>query len=236
MSSGNSRALTRKTLVGLLASVGFALALVLSLRALDLDSLVFDWLVTIRDAGWRGRLGFVAVVTLAVVLIAPGVVLTLGAGLVYGPFGGSLLVVSGATLGATIAFLAGRYAFTDGVRRLLVGRGRTARVITRIEPGDWRLVALVRMIPFFPFKVSNYLFGVTPLRLPAYVAGTFIGLWPVTYFNAWLGSLAGDLLALQSGDAPTLLEGPWILKVAAVVFTAAVLLLVVRRTARLFAE
>lgn len=32
-----------------------------------------------------------------------------------------------------------------------------------------------------------------------YLVGTYIGLWPIAVFNAYLGSIAGDVMSMSSG-------------------------------------
>jgi uncharacterized membrane protein YdjX (TVP38/TMEM64 family) len=56
------------------------------------------------------------------------------------------------------------------------------------------------MIPFFPSKLANYVFGLTPFSLRAYVAGSFIGFIPYSVHNVYLGSLAADLATLRARD------------------------------------
>src|SRR5262249_47294069 len=80
-----------------------------------------DLLKTALD--WIGKLGpwgpviFIGIYIVAAVLFIPGSVLTLGAGALFGVLLGSVCVSISATLGATAAFLVGRYLARDAIAR-----------------------------------------------------------------------------------------------------------------------
>lgn len=73
---------------------------------------VTHWLHTFNN--WIGKMGiagifiFIAVYAAATVLLAPGVILTIGAGFAFGLWKGFLAVSAGATIGAALAFLVAR--------------------------------------------------------------------------------------------------------------------------------
>lgn len=74
---------------------------------------------------WVGKLGswgavvFIAIYVVATVLFIPGSALTLGAGAIFGVVWGSVYVSIGSTLGATAAFLVGRYLAPRGEREAI---------------------------------------------------------------------------------------------------------------------
>src|SRR5207245_10475027 len=91
----------------LYAIAGIALVLALKyLHVQDLLKAALDW---IGKLGPWGPVLFVGLYVVATVLFIPGSVLTLGAGAVFGVALGSVYVSIAATLGATAAFLVGRY-------------------------------------------------------------------------------------------------------------------------------
>src|SRR5437773_9837239 len=72
-----------------------------------------EWLTNFND--WVGQMGvagiliFIGVYAAATVLLAPGSILTIGAGFAFGLWKGFLAVSAGATLGAALAFLVARF-------------------------------------------------------------------------------------------------------------------------------
>jgi uncharacterized membrane protein YdjX (TVP38/TMEM64 family) len=107
----------------------------------------------VRAAGAARSLVFMALYTLATVLFLPGTVLTLVGGALFEPVWGSLYNLTGATLGAALAFLIARALASDWIER------KTGARIERLKQGvngeGWRFVAFVRLVPLFPFNLVN---------------------------------------------------------------------------------
>jgi len=137
---------------------------------------------------WVGQLGpwgpiiFIALYIAAAVLFIPGSVLTLGAGAVFGVVWGSIYVSIASTLGATAAFLVGRY--------LAEGNERFAAIDKAVAGEGWKIVGLTRLSPVFPFTLLNYAFGLTQVKLWHYMLASWIGMMPGTIMYVYLGSLA----------------------------------------------
>jgi uncharacterized membrane protein YdjX (TVP38/TMEM64 family)/rhodanese-related sulfurtransferase len=184
-----------------------ALALLLALLA--------AWAAAYRDQinlatldAWLGSLGvwapigYVVLYALATVAFAPGVVFALAGGALFGPLWGTLWNLTGATFGATLAFLVARYIAGDWVARK--AGGLLKRVIDGVEAEGWRFVALVRLVPLFPFNLSNYVLGLSRIPLHHYVMATFVCMAPGAVAYTWLGhagrgALSGHADAVQYG-------------------------------------
>src|SRR5262245_46531497 len=76
----------------------------------------------VEQSDFWGPAVFVGIYTLAPTLFLPGSVLTLAGGALFGPVTGALLSLTGATAGATIAFLIARYLAAAWVERRASGR------------------------------------------------------------------------------------------------------------------
>lgn len=161
---------------------------------------------------WIGRLGawgpviFIVVYILAAVFFVPGSVLTLGAGAVFGLVLGSVCVSIGATLGATAAFLVGRYLAREAIARKIEGNDKFAAIDRAVADEGWKIVFLTRLVPVFPFTLLNYAFGLTRVKLGHYVLASWIGMIPGTVMYVYLGSLAHVGAAHRQRTA-----GEWIL-------------------------
>jgi uncharacterized membrane protein YdjX (TVP38/TMEM64 family) len=77
----------------------------------------------IRSLGPWGPVAHVALFALGTVLFVPGALFGLAGGVLFGPVWGTILNLTGATLGATGAFLVARYAAADWVREKAGTRG-----------------------------------------------------------------------------------------------------------------
>jgi len=142
-----------------------------------------------QDAVLAGMM-FVMAYALATLLFVPGSLMTLLGGLLFGPVWGSLLNLAGATLGATLAFLAARYLAAGWVERK--ASGRLARLKAGVESEGWRFVAFVRLVPLFPFNLLNYALGLTRIRLSDYILTSALCMLPGAVAYTWLGYLGGE--------------------------------------------
>lgn len=157
---------------------------------------------TIHDLGWWAPLGHIVIFALGTVFFIPGLIFSLVGGALFGPLWGTVLNLAGATLGATAAFLVARYVGADWVRRK--AGSRLDRLITGVEAEGWRFVAFVRLVPVFPFNLSNYAFGLTRIRLLPYLIASLICMVPGALAYTWLGyagreAAAGDTAAIRYG-------------------------------------
>jgi len=148
---------------------------------------VVDW---IGQLGPWGPIIFIAIYILATVLFIPGSVLTLGAGAVFGVVWGSVYVSIASTLGATAAFLVGRYLARDAIARKIEGNESFAAIDKAVAGEGWKIVGLTRLSPVFPFTLLNYAFGLTQVKLWHYMLASWIGMLPGTIMYVYLGSLA----------------------------------------------
>ncbi|MEL7351232.1 MAG: TVP38/TMEM64 family protein [Cyanobacteria bacterium P01_A01_bin.116] len=167
---------------------------------------------------WINGLGAIApiVFILAYVIITvaflPASVVTLGAGFVFGVVKGSILVFIGAMLGATAAFLVGRFAARDWISKKVEGNNFFNALDNAIAEEGLKLIFLIRLSPAFPFNLLNYALGLTKVSLQDYVLGT-TGIIPGTIMYVYLGSLVGDLAMLGAGEAPSNPIISWIIRI-----------------------
>lgn len=161
----------------------------------------------VEGLGPAGPLLFVVIYVAACVLFLPGSALTLGAGALFGVVRGSVLVSIASTLGATAAFLVGRYLARDWVARKIESNAKFKAIDRAVGNEGWKIVGLTRLSPVFPFSLLNYAYGLTQVRLRDYVLASWIGMMPGTVMYVYLGSLARlGVEARQSGPAQVALK------------------------------
>ena len=139
----------------------------------------------INDAGVLAPIAFIFIYALVTVLFLPGSVITLAGGALFGPVLGTFLNLTGATLGAALAFLISRYLASDWIADKAGGRAR--QLINGVEGEGWRFVAFTRLVPLFPFNLLNYALGLTRIRFLHYLIATYVFMLPGAIAYTWLG-------------------------------------------------
>lgn len=183
-----------------LALLVAALAAAAALNRERLDPAILDaWIGGL--GGWA-PIAYVVVYTLATIAFVPGTVFGLAGGALFGPVWGTVFNLLGATVGATLAFLVARYLAADWIARK--AGGWLGRLIAGVEAEGWRFVAFVRLVPLFPFNLSNYALGLTRIPLGHYVLASLVCMAPGTVAYTWLGyagreALAGNAAAVRYG-------------------------------------
>jgi uncharacterized membrane protein YdjX (TVP38/TMEM64 family) len=177
-----------------------------------------DW---VANLGLWGPLVFLVLYVLACVFFVPGSVLTLGAGALFGVVKGAILVSVSATLGATAAFLVGRYLARNWVARKIEKNPQFRAIDKAVAEEGWKIVLLTRLSPVFPFNLLNYAFGLTRIRLREYVLASWIGTMPGTILYVYVGSLA------HAGARHTT-PAEWVLRGVGLLATLAVTLVLTR--------
>lgn len=201
----------------------------------NLQEAVQGILSQIQQWGAVGALAFIALYAVAAVAFVPGSLLTLGAGFVYGVVQGSFYVFIGASLGAVLAFLVGRYLARDWVARKIQTNSKFKAIDEAVGQAGFKIVLLTRLSPVFPFNLLNYAFGITGVSLRDYALGC-VGMLPGTVLYVYLGSLAGDLATLgtETPDANPALQ--WAVRGIGFAATLAVTLYVTKIARKALAE
>jgi len=203
----------------LILLVAAAVALLLLGRALDAGAWLSAALTWIRSLGALAPLVFLGLYVVACVLLLPGSVLTLGAGAVFGVARGFAIVWISASLGATAAFLVGRYLVRDWVARTIATNPKLQALDATVTREGWKIVLLMRLTPVIPFNLLNYAFGATRVSLRDYALASALGILPGTAMYVYLGSVAGELAA---GSARTRTPLEWAFYALGLIATVAV--------------
>jgi uncharacterized membrane protein YdjX (TVP38/TMEM64 family) len=195
-----------------------------------LQDILRDSLSWVQGLGPIAPIGFILIYNLATVLFVPGLILTLGGGVLFGLGFGTVYVFIAATLGATIAFGIGRNFARSWVTEKMVGYPKFEAIDTAVAKNGFKIVLLTRLSPLFPFNVLNYAFGITQVSLKDYVLGS-IGMIPGTVLYVYLGSLIGNIALI--GTKNTLLDPEterlqWIAKIIGFIVTIGVTIYITR--------
>lgn len=148
---------------------------------------------------WLAALAYLVFYALAVSISVPGAVwFTLGAGFLFGPWLGTGVALLGATIGATVLFLAARYAFADWVREKFPGYVR--KMQDGFSQDAFTYVMILRLVPIFPFFAINLATALLNVPLRAFVLASLIGMAPGAYVYATVG---GKLSSVVEEGVPS---------------------------------
>ena len=182
-----------------MALIIIVIALFLAMKFLPVQ----EWLGSFND--WVGQMGvagifiFIGVYAVATVLLAPGVILTIGAGFAFGLWKGFLAVSAGATLGASLAFLVARFIARDKVEAIAKRSEKFRNIDNAIGKQGAKLVFLLRLSPVIPFNLSNYFYGLTGVKFWPYVLASWIGMMPGTFLYVYIGTAGRAAVSAAAG-------------------------------------
>lgn len=177
----------------------FAGSFAFLLAALPVDTLLDSLSLWIEGFGFWAPLTFAITYCLAATLFIPASALSLSAGVLFGVWIGTAAVWTGAVGCIALSFLFARYGLRARIEALASSYPRFAAVDRAIGEQGWKIVALTRLSPVFPFTLQNYLFGVSAIRFwPCWIASA-IFITPGTFLYVYLGFAGGAAAAAVGG-------------------------------------
>ena len=208
-------------------AIAIVVAFVIAVRMLPLGEWITQFQTWVRGIGPLGYVVYVLAYAVCCVLIVPALALTLGAGAIFGFVAGSLVVIVGATIGATLAFILARTVLRHRVERMTANNAKFRALDRAITREGTKILWLVRLSGFPPFTWVNYAFGLTGVRLAPYVLITFLGIIPGTLAFTYAGA-AGAAALTGSGNRILLLVTA-VGAIAVAVFVGRIALNAIRR-------
>lgn len=187
-----------------------------------------DW---VAGLGVWGPVVFVLGYAAATVAFLPGSLLTLAAGALFGLARGTAYALAGATLGAAAAFLVARYVARSAIERRVAGNARFAAIDRAVAQEGFKIVALLRLSPVFPFNLLNYALGLTRVRFLDYLLAS-AAMLPGTLLYVYYGKAAGSIAAAASGTRGEKGAGDWVVLGLGLLATVTVTTFVTRLAGR----
>jgi uncharacterized membrane protein YdjX (TVP38/TMEM64 family) len=194
MSSKNKSAIAQ-----LIALLVIVIALFLAMQFLPVQQWLRDFNAWVAHMGVVGIFIFIGVYAAATVLLAPGSILTIGAGFAFGLWKGSLAVSAGSTFGAALAFLVARFIARDRVEAIAKRNDKFQRIDKAIGKQGAKLIFLLRLSPVVPFNISNYFYGLTSVKFWPYVLASWIGMIPGTFLYVYIGTASQAAVSAAAG-------------------------------------
>lgn len=144
----------------------------------------------IENAGALGYGLYIILYILVAIFSIPASIITIAAGIIFGPVLGGVLALTGGTIGAAAAFIVARYIARD----FIVEKFGQNKIFQKIEQGVEKngkdFLILTRLVPVFPYNIQNYAYGVTNINLVTYTLISFVTMAPGAFIYAYL---AGEI-------------------------------------------
>lgn len=161
---------------------------------------VTDW---IKGLGVWSPFFFVSLFTVSAGILLPMPLLMMSAGAIYGVFWGTL-IISAATVveGYVLYLIAVRFAARLRGSKMLANK-YVIPIQRMLSDGGWRMIGLLRCLPYMSFVFLSCVCGVSRIRLRDYLTGTWLGMIPVSLAYVYAGvvtrtALGADAAAAQS--------------------------------------
>ena len=156
-----------------------------------------EWLLSFyEDNRWGTIFGFLLIYIITMVLAIPAApIMTLGAGLVFGPWLGTFLVNMGDTLGAILGFLAARFLIRDWLENKF--QSSIDAFNKKIEKDAGKYILFVRMVPIMPFFMVNILSGLTQISLRTFALAILLGSLPITFIFVGAGNRLATINSVE---------------------------------------
>lgn len=132
------------------------------------------------------------------ILVLPVGVMSLAGGLAFGKWLGTIYILIGATLGASLSFVIARYFGRQFIESFSwLHKGKIKSFDEGIEKNGFRMMLFVRLIPLFQYDAVNFGSGLSKMKFRDFVLGSFIGMVPGGFINAMLGSSLENIISVQ---------------------------------------
>lgn len=115
-----------------------------------------------------------------ITLLPPIAVMSLSAGVIFGPIIGGLAILAGALLGTTLTFFISRFLGTRYVHKMIKGKNIES-FQNQLSQHGFLVILPIRLIGFPPWEFVNYASGLSKIKYRDYIAATMIGILPATF-------------------------------------------------------
>ena len=146
----------------------------------------------ISQSGVWGPLVYVTAYAFRSLVFFPASILTITAGILFGPWLGLLLTMIGENISANISFVVGRYFSADMLKYLSTKKKFVPRLTCKIQDNGF-LTVLIMRLTFLPFDLVGYSSGMCNIKQKDFALATVIGTIPGLLTFVFLGGALFDL-------------------------------------------
>lgn len=114
-------------------------------------------------------------------LALPGVTFAIFAGLLFGPLLGTVCCSAATTIGAALAFAAGRFFLKDTIRPMVIKNKYLNKwLFDSSGKNELFVLIITRLVPVFPYNLQNFAYGITDIKFSTYMVGSLVFMLPGT--------------------------------------------------------
>lgn len=138
--------------------------------------------------GWQGYVIFILLSVIVAVFLLPGQFLAIVGGLAYGGLLGGLLTIIGASLGASISFIIGKYIAREYILKRFGNDSTFQKIEKGVRENGISFLIFTRLVPVFPFAIQSYAYAMTPMSVKKFSLISFMTMMPASFIYAFMAS------------------------------------------------
>lgn len=142
----------------------------------------------LENLGWVGYLIFILLSVVVAVFLLPGQFLAIVGGLAYGGLLGGTLTIIGASLGASISFIIGKYVARDYILRRFGNDATFQKIEKGVSENGISFLIFTRLVPIFPYAIQSYAYAMTPMSVKKFSLISFATMVPASFIYAFMAS------------------------------------------------
>ena len=135
--------------------------------------------------------------------IMPASAMTIAGGALFGPVYGTIYSLIGATIAMSYPFWITRWFGRKPLDYMLARTGdfeqKFEKFQCNVDRQGWKYVAFTRLVPFFPFALLNYFFGLTRISFWKYLVTSTIFIIPGCLTYVYIGHVGIEAASGSSG-------------------------------------
>ena len=148
---------------------------------------------------WQAMAVFVGLYVLGNLLVVPGWIFPVAAGVVFGFGWGLGATLVAAALAAVAPFLLSRTVLHSYVERFARRREVFKAIDDAVRKAPWKVVALMRLSPLLPSPLKSYFLGLTCIDLVPYITASLAGMLPGLVLRVYVGAVGREALTRDAG-------------------------------------
>tara|TARA_X000001036_G_scaffold123126_2_gene116608 strand:- start:182 stop:964 length:783 start_codon:yes stop_codon:yes gene_type:complete len=185
-----------------------------------------------ESAGSLGFVGFVVVISIAIMLLLPTPILKMIAGAVLPLHIAVLVNFIGSMIGGFGAFIFGRWLFRDGLVEAISKKPKLERIHSAIGEESLRISVLIRLSPVIPDEWLNYILAAGPVNTKTFTISNCASI-VYCFAYAYYGWVFGQIALKEEGFAAfSESTGALVMLVCGLIATVVATIVVTRVTMR----